>query len=147
MADLLRALAEFRFHANDQVKQLFTLDHLRGGLAAHARLHDGLHIGDVDPVAGDLFAIDIDQQAGLAQFTDHGQFGEARDALQRVFNFDGGILQNVQIRAIDLHRQRAFESGERLIHGVLGRLREVEDDAGIGVQPLCESNRSSASLV
>ena len=102
------ALAEFRLHADHQVKQLFALDYLRGCLAAHPRLDYGLHVGYVDSVAGDLFAIHIHQEAGLPQFADHRQLRKPRDALQRLLDLDSGILQNAQVRAKDLDGQRAL---------------------------------------
>ena len=79
VGDLLRVLAELRLHAHDEVEQFFALNHLRGGLSAHGRLHHRFHVGNIDAVAGDFVAIHVDQQAGLAQLAHHGEFREARN--------------------------------------------------------------------
>ena len=42
VADFVRAAAELRLHADDQVKQLLALDDLRHRLAAHRRLRSPL---------------------------------------------------------------------------------------------------------
>ena len=77
VADLLGVLAELRLHADDEVEQLLALNDLGGRLAADGGLNDRFDVGDVDAVARDLVAIDVDQQAGLAEFADDGEFGEA----------------------------------------------------------------------
>ena len=77
IANLLRVLAEFRLHAHHEIEQFFALDHLRGRLPAHGRLHHAFHVRHVDAVARDLVAVHVDQQAGLAEFAHHGQFGES----------------------------------------------------------------------
>ena len=102
------ARAELRLHAHDEVEKLFTLNDLRGGLAAHRRLHHRFHVGDVDPVAGDLFAIRVNDQAGLAQLAHHGQFGKARHFFQGILDFQGILLKDVQIRRHRLSRRARF---------------------------------------
>jgi len=51
-------LAKLRLHAYHQVPD--------------GRLDDSLHIGDVDPVASDLVAVNIDEQTRLAEFAHDG---------------------------------------------------------------------------
>ena len=130
IADLLRVLAELRLHAHDEIEQLFALNHLRGGLAAHRRLHDGFHVGDVDAVARDLVAIDIDQQAGLAEFAHDGQFRESGHLRETALDLERLALQDIQVGSVDLYGERALQSGQRFVHRVFGRLRVVEDDSG-----------------
>ena len=77
VADLLRARG-MRLHADHKVEKLFTLNNLRGRLAAHCRLHNGFHIRNVDAVASDFSRSTCNHQAGLAQFAHDGQFGKAR---------------------------------------------------------------------
>ena len=79
------AAAKLRLHAHHKVKQFFSLDDLGCGLAAHRSLDHRFDIGDIDAVARDLFAINIDQQAGLSKLAHHREFGEARHVLQATF--------------------------------------------------------------
>ncbi len=44
------------------------------------------------------------------------------------------LLERVEVRAEDLHRQRALQAGLGLIDRILGRLGIVEDDAGKGFE-------------
>src|SRR5712692_9268752 len=91
--------AILRFHANDKIEEFFALDNLGGGLAADSRLDDGFDVGDVDAVASDFLAVGIDNEAGLAEFADDGELLEARRLVQRVADFDGFLLEDVQIGA------------------------------------------------
>ena len=122
--------AILRFHAHDQVELFFALDHLGGRLPADGRLDDGFHVGHVDSVAGDLCAVDVDQQAGLAQFADHGHFGEAGHFASDFLISTAFFSQPLQVGAEDLHGQGALQAGQRLIHGVFRRLGVIENDAG-----------------
>ena len=67
IANLLRATAELRLHAHDKIEQLFALHDLRRGLPTDGRLDHGFDVGDIDAVARDLLAVDIDEQAWLSQ--------------------------------------------------------------------------------
>ena len=139
IADVVRAAAELRLHAHHQVEEFFSLNDLRGGLSAHGRLHHGLHVGHIDAVAGDFVAVDIDQQAGLAEFAHHRQLGETRAPCASAFLIWMALsCSTFRSVAIDLHGQRALQAGERLIHRIFGRLRVVEDDAGKGLQLLVD---------
>ena len=70
-------------HANHEVEELFPLNHLGDGLSADCGFNHCFNIGDIDAVAGNLVAIDVNQQAGLAQFAHHRQIGESGHLGQR----------------------------------------------------------------
>ena len=136
--DLMGAAAKLRLHADHQIEQLFSLDDLGDRLPADRGRDHGFHVGDVDSVARNLVAIHIDQQAGLAKFAHHRQFGEARNFGQHVLDLDGFVLQHVQVGAIDFDRQRTLQPGQRFVHGIFRGLRVVEDDSGKGAEFLVE---------
>ena len=60
VADLLRRLAILRLEPNDEIERALTLHDLRGRGAAHGRFDQAVHVGDVDAIARDLVAIDVD---------------------------------------------------------------------------------------
>ena len=66
IANLAGVLTELRLHAHDKVEELLTLNHLRCGLTSDGSLYDRFDVSDVDTVACDFIAVDIDEQAGLA---------------------------------------------------------------------------------
>ena len=138
IGDFVGARPEPGLHADHKVKELFSLDHLGGCLAAYRRLDHAFHVRDVDPVAGYLFAVDVHEQAWLAELAHHGQLGEPGDPLQNVLDLEGLVLQDVQVRTVYLHRQCALEPGERLVHSVFGGLGEVENDAGVRLELLAD---------
>ena len=123
------AAAELRLHADHQVEQLFPLNDLRDRLPADCGRDHCFHIGNVDSIARDLVAIDIDQQAGLAKFAHHRKLGEARHFGQRVLDLYRFVLQHVQIFAVDFDRQRTLEAGEGLVHGIFRGLGVVENNS------------------
>ena len=102
------AAAELGLHAHHQVEHFFALDDLGHGLSPDRGRNHGLDIGDVDSIARNLVAVDIDQQARLSKFTDHGQVGKPGSVGQRVLDLDGFVLENGQILSVDLDRQRAL---------------------------------------
>ena len=106
--------------------------------AADGGRDHGFDVGDVDSVARDLVAIHIDQQAGLAQFAHHRQFGEAGNFGQHILDLHGFVLQHVQIGAVDFDRQGTLESGKRFVHRIFRGLGVVKDDAGKGAELLVE---------
>src|SRR5580692_6346008 len=116
-----------RLHAHYQIKQLLALIHLRGGLAAHPGLDHTFDIGDVDSVPRDFVAVHVDLYTGLPQFAHDGEFSEAGHLLKYSFDLDRLIFEHLKIRSKDLHRQRAFQSRKRLIHGIFGWLRKIEN--------------------
>ena len=67
VADLLRVVAVLLFQADDEIELLFALHHLRGHVAADGGLDQAVDVGDVQAVAGDLGAVDVDGQARLAE--------------------------------------------------------------------------------
>src|ERR1035438_5390295 len=77
VADLCFILPEFRFHTHDQIEQLLALDDLGCRLAAYGSLKNSLDVSHIDAVTSYFVAIDIDQQAGLAEFANNRQFGKS----------------------------------------------------------------------
>ena len=123
-------LTEFRFHTHDQIEQLLALDDLGCCLAAYSSLNDRLDVGYIDAVTGDLVAIHIDQQAGLAEFANNRQFGKSRHLREPALDFERLALQNIQVGAIDLYGKRALQARQSLVDCIFGRLRVIEDDSG-----------------
>ena len=130
LPDFLRVVAELLFQAHHQVELLFALHHLRRGRPADGRLDQAVDVGDVQAVAGDLGAVDVHGQARLAEFLDQRDVFDPAHAFQDVLDRLAFGFQRLQVRPEDLDRQRAFQAGFGFIHGVFGRLRVVEDDAG-----------------
>ena len=100
----LRVRAVLRLHADDEVEKFFALDDLRRGLAANCGLDDHSDVGDIDSVARDFGAVDVYDQAGLAEFADDGELREAGRAIEYVADFDGLFLQHVEVGAEDFYR-------------------------------------------
>ena len=143
----LRALAELRLHAHHQVEELFALHHLRGRLPAHRRLHNRFHVGHVDAVARNLGAIHVDGQGRLPQLAHHRQFRESRNLAQPLLDHQRRVLQHVQVGSVDLHRQRALEARQRLVHRVFGRLRVVENHARKDIELALNVGLSARALL
>src|SRR5277367_4605474 len=114
--------AELRLHADDQIKEFFSLNHLRDGLSTYGGGDHGFHVGYIDAVASDFVTIDVDQQAWLPQFADDGEIGETSNMGERVLDLDRFVLQDVQIVAVDF-------DGERFVCGVFGGLSVVENNS------------------
>ena len=51
-----------------------------------------------------------------------------------IFDFDGFLLENVEVGAKDFYRQSALESGESFVDGIFGGLGVVKDDTRIGFE-------------
>jgi hypothetical protein len=68
VSDFLGVVAVLAFEADDEVKLLFALHHLRGHVAADGGGDQGVDVGDVHAVTGDHGAVDFDVEAGLAEF-------------------------------------------------------------------------------
>ena len=134
----LGAAAELGLHANHQVEELFSLNHLGDGLSADCGFDHRLHVGDIDAVAGNLVAIDIDQQAGLAQLAHYRQIGKAGHAGEDIFDLHRFVLKDVQIVAIDFDRQRTLEAGQGFVHRVFRGLGVVKDNSGKGAELLVD---------
>src|SRR5580692_149172 len=134
IADSAGVGTEFRVCAHDKVEQFFALNHLSGGLSTDRGLHDRLHVGNVDAIPRDFGAVRFDEQAWLAEFAHNGELCKARGFVEHIFDFDGFLLENVEIGAEDFHGQRAFEAREGFVHGIFSGLGEIEDHAGVGVE-------------
>ena len=58
VADLLRVVAVLLLEAHDEIELLLALHHLGGDVPADGGLDQGVDVGDVETVAGDLGAVD-----------------------------------------------------------------------------------------
>ena len=138
VADFASAGAELRVHADDQIEELFALDDLGGGLAADGRLHHGADIIDIDAVARDFGAVGLMVRLGWpSSRTTVSSLKPGVWSSTRLIS-TALLSQHVQVGAEDLDGQRALEPGEGFVDGVFGRLRVVEDHAGIGGEFLPE---------
>ena len=102
ISDLMRAAAELGLHADHKIEQLLPLNDLRDRLPADCGRNHSFHIRNVDPVACNLVAIDVDQQAGLAKFAHHRELGEPGHLGECVLDLDRFVLQYVQVVTIYL---------------------------------------------
>ena len=82
IADRHRIVAILPLQPDDEVELLFLLHDLGGDIAADRGLDQRVDVVDVDPVAGDLGAIDLDREARLAEFLHQRHVADAADVLQ-----------------------------------------------------------------
>jgi len=115
------AAAKLGLHADNQIEQLLTLNHLSDRLPAHCSRNHSFHISNVDPIPRDLVTIHVDQQARLPKFAHHREISEPGYFRQSVLDLNRFVLQHVQIVAIYFDRQRAFEAGQCFVYGIFGR--------------------------
>ncbi len=86
VADLVGIVAVFAFETHDEVELLFLLHDLRRHVAADGGLDQRVDVGDVDAVARDLGAVDIDAQARLSEFLHQRHFGDAAHVLENLLD-------------------------------------------------------------
>ena len=72
VADFLRIVAVLLLEPDDEIELLFALHDFGGDIAADGGRDQAIDVVDVQTVAGDLGAVDLDGQAGLAQFLHQG---------------------------------------------------------------------------
>ena len=119
---------------HDEVELLLLLDHLGRDVAADGGLDQAVDVVDVDAVARDLGAIDLDREARLAELLHQGDVADAAHVLEHVLDRLALLLERVEVRPEHLHRERALQAGLGLVDRVLGRLGVVEGDAGEGCE-------------
>ena len=83
----------------------------------------------------------VDREARLPELLDERDVRDAGDAVEHALDLAAARLEHGEIRAEELHVERALESRLRLVHRVLGRLRVVEVDAGKGAELLIDRRR------
>jgi hypothetical protein len=81
-ADLLGRVAVLLIEADDEIELLFLLHHFGGDIAADGGLDQRVDVVDVEAVARDLGAVDLDVEAGLAEFLHQGHVADAAHMLQ-----------------------------------------------------------------
>src|SRR5262249_43941003 len=67
LADRIDAGTVFRVQPDGECKLPITFQYGRGVGAAERRLHHGVNIAGIEPVAGGFLAIDLDVEVGLAE--------------------------------------------------------------------------------
>ena len=95
-----------------------------------ARLDQGVDVGDVQAVAGDRGAVDVDGQAGLAELPHQRHVGDAAYPLEDLLDGLALLLERAEVGAEHLDGERALQAGLGFVDGVFGRLGVVEGDAG-----------------
>ena len=116
--------------AHDEIELLFLLHHLGGDVAADGGLNQAVDVGDIQAVAGDLGAVDLDGQAGLSELLHQRHVADAAHLLQDLLDGLALLLQRVQVGAEHLDGQRALQARFRLVDRIFRRLGVVESDSG-----------------
>src|SRR5690606_18915242 len=105
-------------------------------LAADGDLDDLLHVGNLDAVARDPLAVDLDLQVRFADDAvgKHRRGLYGRDLLQQAFEFEPEPLDRFEVRAVDLDAHRRPESGLEHDDAGLNRLelRRAGDARHVG---------------
>ena len=136
--DRVEVLTEWLLEPDDEVELALPLDHLRGRGPADRGFDQRIDVRDVQPVAGDQLTVRFDRQARLSELAHQGDAGDAGNGGQHFAHRFGLALERLQTGPEDLDGERALQPGLRLVHRILGRLREVEDDPGKGVELLLD---------
>ena len=108
IADLFGRAAVLRRQADDEVELLFLLHDLCGDVAADRRLDDAVDVVDIEAVARDGVAVDLDGQARLSQFLDECDVMDATYLRKDVLDGLALLLERAEVAAEHLHRQRAL---------------------------------------
>ena len=117
---------------------LLSLNDLRGGLATDGGLHDSLDIGDIDSVTRDLSRSTSMSRLGWpSSRTTVSSVNPGICESTRLIS-TALIFEHLQIGAVYLYGQRAFQAGQGFVDGVFGGLREVENNARIGIELLLQ---------
>jgi len=93
---------------HDEIELLFLLHHLGGGIAADGGLDQGIDVGNIQAVARDPRAVDLDGQAGLSEFLHQGDVFDAAHPLEDLLDGFAFLLQRLQIGPEHFHGERAF---------------------------------------
>ena len=93
----LRIVAELPIEPHDEIELLFALHHLRRDIAADRGFDQAVDVGYIQPVAGDLGAIDLDGEARLPQFVHQRHIADAAHMLQHFLDRLAFQLQRLQV--------------------------------------------------
>ena len=99
-------------------------------LAADRRLHDGIDVAGRQSIARGPDPIDVDADRGLPERTQHGQIRDARNLGEHLRDVVRGLLQGLEVIAVDLDGILALHARCGLFDVVLDVLREIEVHAG-----------------
>ena len=109
VADRSGSSRYLRLEPDDEVELLLLLHDLGRGVAADRGLDQAVDVVDVDAVAGDLGAVDLDREARLAELLDQRHVADAADMLEHVLDRLALLLERVEVGAEDLDLERALE--------------------------------------
>jgi len=94
---LLRVVAVLAFQTHNEIKLLLFLHHLGGHAAPDGRLNQGIDVLNVQSVAGNSGAVDVDDQARLPEFLHQGHLADAAYPFQDLFYRLAFLFQGIQI--------------------------------------------------
>src|SRR5512144_2351594 len=115
VADSDRVVAILALEPDDEVELLILLDHLRRDVAPDRGLDEAVDVVDVDPVPGDLAAIDLDFEAGLSKLLDKGHIPDPANVLEYALDGPALLFERREVRPKNLDREGAFETGLGLV--------------------------------
>jgi hypothetical protein len=103
---------------------LAPLDRHRQRLATDGDLDDLLHIRNLDAVASDALAVDLDLQVGFADnpIREHGSGLDGWHLLEQPFKLQSEALDRLEVGTVDLDTHRRPESGLEHHDACLDRL-------------------------
>src|SRR5271165_1231734 len=131
MLDRFEVLPEWRrqAHHHREMPVAAALVEVAGTLAADRGLNDRVDVARSEAVAGGALAIDVDAYRRLSERTQDREIHDARNLGERRGDADRGLLERLEIIAVDLHRVLALDAGGRFFDVVLDVLRKIEIDA------------------
>ena len=135
--DLLRRVPVLFLEAHDEIELLFLLHHFCRNISPDGGLDQGVDVVDIETVAGNLGAIDLDVEAGLSEFLHQRHIADSAHILKDLLDRFAFRLQRIEVRPEHLDRQRTLETGLRLVHRVFRRLCVIEYDAGKRLRASC----------
>ncbi len=128
--DLAQVVAQVGGQADRDGKALLALHHLGDLTGAEQRLNDFLDVGDVEPVARGLGAVDLDFEVGRAADALELGLGRTGDGSQDRVGLMAQPFEHGKVGAEDLEGQVAARAGDGLVHAHFHGLGELVGDAG-----------------
>jgi hypothetical protein len=129
-AELVDVLAVGLLQPDGQGPAFAALERGADGGAAEAGLDVGIDLLDAQPVACEVGAADGDLEVGFALHTGRRDAGGALDARDDALDFEGLLLERVEVVAVDLHADLGADAGARHQDPVLDGLEEAGHVAG-----------------
>ena len=113
------SLRAFSGKAHSEAEDFHPFINLRRFFAADCHFHDILHVGDIDAVAGDLGAVDLDAEVGQAADLFHFDVRRSAHCAEDAGDGFAFLLQHVEIFAENLDADGGFDAADHFIdpHG------------------------------